>query len=223
VGCQRQNTKGRYITNYRHGPREGGSFPSKTTSLSEDGRFASLNFGTQWDGPEPNCIVVSPVPRCCETGKLIKKGANWEINVYESNMLGDHGPFVVDPELFEKTMKRSNCKDLMYYLRRHIDGYDVPGMLHRDLGSKKLLSDLTYFNGREGLTLAISHDSIIAAILASDGNDAEPWPEPLCGAVIKWSMDRQEKTYSTGGQFDLTSTPSDSTVPWGFDQEAVEQ
>jgi len=173
----------------RHGPREGGSFPSRTTSLSEDGRLTGLNFGKQWDGPEPNCIVVSPVPRCCETGELIKKGANWEINVYESNMLGDHGPFVVDLELLEKTMKSSNCKDLMYYLRHHIDGYDVPGMLHRDLGSKKLLSDLTHFNGREGLTLAISHDSIIAAILASDGNDAEPWPEPLCGAVIRLSMD----------------------------------
>ena len=170
----------------RHGPREGGSFPTKTIPLSEEGRLASLNFGKEWDVHKPNCIVVSPVPRCGETGKLIKKGANWEISIYKSNMLGDDGPFVLDLKLLEKTIKCSNHRDLRYYLRRHIEGYDVPGMLHRDIGSKRLLSFLTHFNDRGGLTLAISHDSIIAAILASDGNNAEPWPEPLCGAIIRF-------------------------------------
>jgi len=101
-------------------------------------------------------------------------------------MLGHHGPFVVDLELIDKTVKNAKERGVIDFLVDHINGKQVPGMLDRDIGVNRLLTDMTQFGGREELILAISHDSIIAATLAFGGLDPDPWPEPLCGASIIW-------------------------------------
>jgi broad specificity phosphatase PhoE len=167
----------------RHGPREGGSLPSREVQLTTEGKKACENMGAKWNGPIPKCIVTSPIERCKETGTLLISGGKWEINIYESTLLGHHGPFVYDKDLLNVAINDDNG-GLSTLLRKHIAGEEVPGMLHRDHGSKRMLSDLFQFYKEGSLTLAISHDSIISALLAFGGCSYEPWPEPLCGAVI---------------------------------------
>lgn len=168
----------------RHGPREGGSLPSGEVPLSREGRKACEKMGVKWDGPVPNCIVTSPIGRCKETGVLLSTGSNWDVNIYESTLLGCHGPFVYDMELLNEAINGEG--GLSTLLRKHIAGKLVLGMLQRDHGSKRMISDLFQFYEEGSLTLAISHDSIISALLAHGDCNYDPWPEPLCGAAIEF-------------------------------------
>ncbi len=177
---------GKGILLIRHGPRLSGSFPTLETPLSADGIALTRKFGEEWDADIPKCIITSPVPRNRQTAELILLTGSWSIPIYDSTMLGHHGPFVVDLELIDKTVKNAKERGVIDFLVDHINGKQVPGMLDRDIGVNRLLTDMTQFGGREELILAISHDSIIAATLAFGGLDPDPWPEPLCGASIIW-------------------------------------
>ena len=89
---------------------------------------------------------------------------------------------MVDSETVNQLKKNRND---LNFLHRHIAGEDVAGMLHRDAGSRALIIDL-HRRLKSGMLLAISHDSIISAILAFGGRKPDPWPEPLCGASIRF-------------------------------------
>ena len=64
-------------------------------------------------------------------------------------------------------------------------GGTVPGMRHRDVGAANLVEEL--YPSSPGYVLCISHDSIIAAIIAAFGMNPDPWPDPLQGLIIQRS------------------------------------
>lgn len=195
----------------RHGPREGGSFPSSDVRLTNRGRVECIDFGERWDSTPPLKILTSGIPRCIETATLIRQGAGWDVDVEVFPLLGSPGPFVTDMEtvhlLMEmekerdgekvKEMLKEKEKDMVKdmvkekekkmdlgFLRRHIAGEAIPGMRSRDEGIRLLVSACSGHVSHSGVLLAISHDSIIAALLAHGGSDPDPWPEPLCGATL---------------------------------------
>jgi len=166
----------------RHGPREGGGNPSHEAELTQEGKRKCREFGYNWTGQPPSRILVSSVPRCVDTGLLIRDAAGWSVELVEYSLLGNPGPFVIDPESVIQTTKDDGnwC-----FLDRHIAGEYVPGMLHRDVGYRRMISDLGKHVNQGSVLLGTSHDSIIAALLAHGGLNPNPWPEPLCGARVK--------------------------------------
>lgn len=165
----------------RHGPREGGNNPLHDAELTQEGRGKCLEFGNNWTGPPPSILLVSTVPRCVETGTLIRMGACWEIELDGRTILGNPGPFVKDEKAFQNFV---NLEKDLGFLLRHIDGQEIPGMRNRDMGCELLVKELKGKVMDNDLLLAISHDSIIAALLAYGGQNPNPWPEPLCGAMV---------------------------------------
>jgi broad specificity phosphatase PhoE len=166
----------------RHGPRHGGSFPSHDVQLTDEGRQKCCEFGKNWDSVSPSRIFSSQVRRCINTGELIARGAGWNIQVEPLSLLGNPGPFVTDQK---KVGELVSTEKNWGFLKRHISGYDIPGMRHRDDGCKLIFTTLAERMNESDLILAISHDSIIAAILAYGGLNPDPWPQPLCGTHIK--------------------------------------
>lgn len=165
----------------RHGPREGGGNPSLVAELTLEGKRKCREFGTNWTVSPPSNILVSSVPRCVDTGLLIREAAGWEVEVEEYPLLGNPGPFVIDPESVIQSTKEDGDWSFLY---RHIAGEEIPGMLQRDVGSRRMISELRKNVMDDGLLLAISHDSIIAALLSHGNCNPDPWPDPLCGAAI---------------------------------------
>ena len=169
----------------RHGPRVPGPFPHKDVPLTEEGVELTKKMGHGWDGPEPCCILTSTVPRNRQTAEVLAMAADWDIPVYDNTMLGNHGPFVVKPKVVGELVKTADEAGNHDFLDNHIAGQKIPGMLHRDLGVQRLLSDLSFFGGADDLVVAISHDYIIASVLAYFRQDPNPWPEPSCGVIIE--------------------------------------
>jgi len=172
----------------RHGPREPGPFPRHDVPLTGEGVELTRKLGREWKEPVPTCVLTSPVLRNRQTADLVVAAAGWECPVLESNMLGNNGPFVVDTVAIRGLVKAAREEGDREFLHRHIAGEKIPGMLHRDVGVRRLLSDLLFFGGKDDLIVAISHDYIIASVLAYYGEDPDPWPEPLCGVVFCYDL-----------------------------------
>ena len=168
----------------RHGPRKPGPFPRHDVPLTEEGVKLTRKMGMEWKGPTPVCILTSPVPRNRQTAEALAEAADWQCPIYDSNMLGNNGPFVVQPDAVNQLVKAAHEAGNHDFLNEHIAGKQMPGMLHRDLGVQRLLTDLQYFRGKDDLVVAISHDYIISSVLAFFGENPDPWPEPLCGVVL---------------------------------------
>lgn len=168
----------------RHGPREGNHAPPTNASLTKEGKIKCNKFGMKWDRYPPSAILVSSIPRCRKTGEIIREAAGWDVDIIENPQLGDPGPFVINPEVVSGIM--TNDSDLNF-LHKHIAGEDIPGMLNRDIGCRYLIEEIQRYHKKNELILCISHDSIIAALLAFGDCDPDPWPEPLCGLLIQIS------------------------------------
>ena len=120
-----------------------------------------------------------------DTGLLIRDAAGWGVEVVEFPLLGNPGPFVIDPESIIQTTKKDGNWNFLY---RHIEGEEVSGMLHRDVGSRRVITEMGKLVTDKSVLLAISHDSIIAALLAHGGSNPNPWPDPLCGAIFSFEL-----------------------------------
>ena len=171
----------------RHGPRPGDENPPLSTGLTDEGRQACVHLGTNIKFYRPSAILSSPFDRCVDTGICIVNGAGWELAVRPSCLLGDPGPFVIPEQIAltddPRVVHARDHNDWKPLLQRHARGENVPGLKHRDQGTRSLCKRL-FSNLENGYILCISHHSIIAAIMASLGLPADPWPDFLEGVVI---------------------------------------
>ena len=180
-----QQPPSRGILLIRHGPRTSPDFPPLSAMLTPEGIEDCILCGRGMTSSPPLAIYSSPVKRCIDTGKRINEGANWRFEVIESEMLGHPGPFVIGKtnEEVNKLVAHAQQNDDWSFLHRHVAGADIPGMRHRSVGAKNLVKEL--HPSENGYALCISHDSIIAAIIAAFGLDPDPWPDPLEGVHIR--------------------------------------
>ena len=171
----------------RHGPRPDDENPPLSAGLTDEGRRACVRLGTDIKSYRPSSILSSPFARCVDSGTCIVNGAGWELAVHPSCLLGDPGPFVMPEQIAladdPRVAHARDNNDWKPLLQRHARGENVPGMRHRDQATRGLCEQL--FERREnGYILCISHHSIIAAIMASLGLPADPWPDFLEGVAI---------------------------------------
>ena len=169
----------------RHGPRTSPDIPPLSAMLTKKGILECISLGVKIKELPPNVIFSSPVQRCVDTGLRIIEGADWNLEVKHSEMLGHPGPFVIGKTNHEvnKLVSFAQENDDWSFLHRHVAGEEVPGMRNRIEGTNNFLNEL--YPSFDGYILCISHDSIIAAITAALGLDGEPWPEPLEGLIIE--------------------------------------
>lgn len=171
----------------RHGPRTSPDIPPLSAMLTQSGIEACQSLGALLHSTPPIRLFSSPVKRCLDTGTYIVEGANWSLPVLPSEMLGDPGPFVIGKtnEAVNKLVAYAQEQNDWSFLHEHISGGTVPGMRHRDVGAANLVEEL--YPSSPGYVLCISHDSIIAAIIAAFGMNPDPWPDPLQGLIIQRS------------------------------------
>ena len=172
----------------RHGPRDKKDQPPILAELTAAGRRECKRLGAMLTPHRPCAIFASPFPRCIDTGRCIAAGAQWELPVRGSRLLGDPGPFV-QPEQIAKSkdpriIAARESHDWEPLLRRHARGEHIPGVTPRDQGARQFCEQL-FAAQTGGYLLCISHHSIIAAVMAAFGLQSDPWPDFLEGAVLQ--------------------------------------
>ena len=148
----------------RHGPRGGGDLPSMDEPLTDDGIEAAKCVGRRWMNQTEPIFVSSPVNRCLHTSQLLAEAAGWDIEILETEILGDPGPFVVDSKLL-----RSHDEDILCSLKAHINGNQIPGMLGRDVGVERMMLERLKLKGSSKALIACTHDRMLSAVSDSYG------------------------------------------------------
>ena len=84
----------------RHAEREDiapGTF-GHDVPLTQRGRHAAHRLGTGLSCRTVGIMNTSPLPRCIQTAQAVIAGAGWATEALPDPLLGDPGPFVVDPD-----------------------------------------------------------------------------------------------------------------------------
>jgi len=140
--------------------------PFSDVHLTSKGIDMAFTVGREVSFYKDIRIFTSPITRCVETSKSIIEGYGQDCEVIESNMLGKHGPFVLDPSVTSRKMEELGDDFVGEYFKYNID-QEV--MLSPDIGTIRFMPWLIskYLEKEKGLDIHISHDLIVTSFLFS--------------------------------------------------------
>ena len=137
--------------------------------------------------------ISSPIQRCVDTAALMIEGADsvdigntHKIEIIEQGLLVEPGSFVLDIQKAGPYFKRQGA---LGFINSFVNNA-LPGMKHPISGVVDVLELIYNTHPRHsyGLSLAVSHDTIIAAILAvmTGRNEvtSEDWPQMMEGLFV---------------------------------------
>ncbi len=162
-------------------PGEGGD----EVRLTPAGKRLAAALGSEL-GPWVGALYSSPVPRCLQTLRALRRGAGRpELALRRRKALGVVGLFVAEPHHAWHSYRSLGVEPLV---RAVAAGEAVPGFAHGPSASARLLRLLqaSVLPG-QGLAVHCSHDYLIAIFVASLwGLPAErlAWPDFLSGALV---------------------------------------
>lgn len=176
----------------RHAEREeipAGAFGSEA-ALTPHGVEAAEHLGAVLRVRERAEIVSSPVHRCVQTAAAILHGSGWPGQISLDPLLGEPGPFVVDPEVSGPLFLDASIRELA---RRQLsEAKPLPGMRPTEEGVRMLLRRTTGNLGQCGfLNVYVTHDVILAVLVASLFRlplEETGWPGYLDGLLL-WRSD----------------------------------
>jgi broad specificity phosphatase PhoE len=148
-------------------------------SLTDEGKKASIILGKNLHKTQWGEIHSSPLKRCLQTARYILKGLGQEISVIPSQILGDPGPFVSDPEKAGPVFMKSTPQAIAHLL---LAKKPIPGMRTIEEGSTLFMNYLQKV--KKFPSLMISHDMIIALLSAHFLKTATEFPHFLEGLCI---------------------------------------
>ena len=164
--------------------------PGNDVPITLCGKFSAEELGRQL-GSRIQSLHSSPVPRCIQTANAVREGANAEIDVVVSRMLGAPGVFVLDGELAWGNWERLGHEEVMRCLVSEDD--PLPGMAQPDEAARFLLRYMLVSSGDScGLHIFITHDSVITATvsrLQGIPHGPSDWPCFLEGALF-WQSEK---------------------------------
>lgn len=142
--------------------------------------------------------ISSPIQRCLDTAALMIEGADQlssqdtsQINIVSQGLLVEPGSFVLDIQQAAPYFRQQGA---LGFINSFINER-LPGMKHPVNGVLDVL-ELIYHSHPEqsaGLSLAVSHDTIIAALVAVISKQqmiaAEDWPEMMEGLFVWFEGD----------------------------------
>ncbi len=157
------------------------------------GEYLIANSGRQIQ----HCIS-SPIQRCVDTAALMIQGADaidtvntHHIEIVEQGLLVEPGSFVLDIQKAGPYFKRQGA---LGFINSFVNNA-LPGMKHPISGVVDVLELIYNTHPRNcyGLSLAVSHDTIIAAILAVMSQrqevTSEDWPQMMEGLFVWFEGD----------------------------------
>lgn len=171
----------------RHADRDiipHGSFGNEVL-LNHKGIERSISFGEELKTIPVTRIYTSPVPRCVETSEYIVKGYGSKIDIIETNALGDPGLHIENAEIAGEYFLKYGFHDI---LDNYIKGKIIPGMPAHDVFKKRINDFIETNLSVEGLTLFITHDSLVAMYEFINNGihyTKENWVKYLKGPIIK--------------------------------------
>lgn len=184
----------------RHSLRElvnGQGLASYDLQLTEQGRELAYAWGQyliqNTDRAIQHCIS-SPIQRCVDTAALMIEGADrthkvvntHTIEIVEQRLLVEPGSFVLDIQQAAPYFRKQGA---LGFINSFVNNA-LPGMKHPITGVFDVLELLyhTHPTQHNGLSLAVSHDTILAAIVAViSGNkqiEQSDWPEMMEGLFV---------------------------------------
>ena len=189
----------------RHSIREvveGQGLAGYDLHLTSDGRDLAYEWGAfliqNTDRVIEHCIS-SPIQRCVDTAALMIEGADRHgtekhthyIEIVEQGLLVEPGSFVLDIQQAGPYFQKQGALGFINSFVKNA----LPGMKHPIHGVVDVLELIynTHPTQMNGLSLAVSHDTIIAAILAiiSGQNtvNKEDWPQMMEGLFVWFEGD----------------------------------
>lgn len=157
--------------------------------ITDAGRQAAEALGARM-GNDLRRIVTSPVRRCLETARALAQGATSSVPIETDARLGAPGAWIEDPAEAEAQFHRLGTRNAY---DRLMAGEPVPGLTSLDDGARILLDLLRPPPDATGLHCFISHDAVIAPLLAWQFPELPPsslWPDYLDGALFLDSGER---------------------------------
>ncbi|OTG82834.1 histidine phosphatase family protein [Acinetobacter sp. ANC 4648] len=184
----------------RHSIREivnGQGLAGYDLQLTSQGRDLAQAWGAYLINHTDRIIqhcISSPIQRCVDTAALMIQGADYislennthHIEIVEKGLLVEPGSFVLDIKQAAPYFRQQGA---LGFINSFINNA-LPGMKHPIHGVVDVLELIydTHPKNVNGLSLAVSHDTILAAIIAviSGRNqiDRKDWPEMMEGLFV---------------------------------------
>ena len=178
----------------RHAEREeitSGAF-GNDVSLTPRGLDSAHRLGMGLSPRTAGTVKSSPLPRCMQTVNAIIAGAGWTTNAIPDRLLGDPGPFVVEPELAGQLILDVGINAIVR--RQLAEAEPVRGMRSTSAGVKLVLQELAAALAAPGATsLLVTHDAVLAVLVGYLYRlpvQGFPWPGYLDALVIWPDSDR---------------------------------
>lgn len=189
----------------RHSVREmvaGQGLAGYDLQLTDEGRKLAQAWGRyliENTGRVIEQCMSSPIQRCVDTAALMIQGADQvtqrpnthNIEIVEQGLLVEPGSFVLDIQQAAPYFRKQGA---LGFINSFVNNA-LPGMKHPITGVADVLELLynAHPQNSGGLTLAVSHDTIIAAMLAVMRNqtqlDKTDWPEMMEGVFVWFEGD----------------------------------
>lgn len=189
----------------RHSIREivvGRGLAGYNLQLTEQGRDLAEAWGGYLVGNTDRVIqhcISSPIQRCVDTAALMIRGADGitlepnthHIEIIEQGLLVEPGSFVLDIKQAGPYFQKQGA---LGFINSFVNNA-LPGMKHPIHGVVDVLELIynTHPTNQYGLSLAVSHDTILAAIIAviSGRNEVTKadWPDMMEGLFVWFEGD----------------------------------
>lgn len=180
----------------RHAHRVGGPFPASDVPISRFGVYQASLLGTALQSAQVGCVVTSPVLRCQQTAIIVASAA--EISeVRQSHTLGDPGALIANQQLVARQLESNP-----FLFRDYYDGAFILGMRTPADAYRCLMDDLLSISNGCLVTLAISHDWIVASVAQHLGiTFPGRIPDFLQGVWIPQSRDDHQRAHDIAPPF----------------------
>ena len=189
----------------RHSIREivvGQGLAGYNLQLTEQGRDLAEAWGGYLVGNTDRVIqhcISSPIQRCVDTAALMIRGADGitlepnthHIEIIEQGLVVEPGSFVLDIKQAGPYFQKQGA---LGFINSFVNNA-LPGMKHPIHGVVDVLELIynTHPTNQYGLSLAVSHDTILAAIIAviSGRNEVTQadWPDMMEGLFVWFEGD----------------------------------
>ena len=178
----------------RHAEREEitpGTF-GNDVSLTRHGQHSARRLGMGLSPRTAGVVKSSPLPRCMQTADAVIAAAGWKTDALPAQLLGDPGPFVVEPELAGRLFLDIGTEAVVR--RQLADDRPPSGMRSTSAGTELLLRELAAaLNGPDSASVFVTHDAVLAVLVGHLYGlpvDGFPWPGHLDALVLWPGSDR---------------------------------
>jgi broad specificity phosphatase PhoE len=152
--------------------------------LNEKGVENAKIFGKDLSKYKVNKIYASPVKRCLQTAELINNELEQRVEIIITNKLGEPGFHVYDEAKAGKYYLKFGYRKIY---EKFIQGKNIEGVTDKETLKKDGMNFLKNKTNEQGITLFITHDSLIAHFSYSIRGKIytkENWVSYLEGCII---------------------------------------